>query len=120
MVYHTYLMGSASGVLYLGVTNDLERRVIEHKTKVNVGFSSRYNTVKLVYFEAFGDVREAIAREKQLKGWSREKKKKLIRETNPMWRNLLEDLKAGTVEIKEEKKSSEKKAGGTDPSTSSG
>jgi putative endonuclease len=83
-------MGSASGVLYLGVTNDLERRVIEHKTKVNVGFSSRYNTVKLVYFEAFGDVREAIAREKQIKRWRREKKVRLIEGMNPEWKDLSE------------------------------
>ena len=67
MVYHVYMMASASGVLYIGVTRDLERRVLEHNTKATVGFSSRYNTGKLVYFEAFGQVRNAIAREKQIK-----------------------------------------------------
>ena len=67
VVYHVYMMASASGVLYIGVTRDLERRVLEHNTKATVGFSSRYNTGKLVYFEAFGQVRNAIAREKQIK-----------------------------------------------------
>jgi putative endonuclease len=69
--YSVYIMASASGVLYIGVTNDLERRVFEHKHKRVPGFSARYNIQKLVYFETFGDVRAAIAREKQLKGWLR-------------------------------------------------
>jgi putative endonuclease len=62
------MMASASGVLYVGVTKDLERRVLEHKAKVRIGFSSRYKTSKLVYFEAFGQVKNAIAREKEIKG----------------------------------------------------
>ena len=86
------MMASASGVLYLGVTRDLERRVLEHKTKAKVGFSSRYKTVKLVYFEPFGQVRSAIAREKQLKGWRREKKVALIEGMNPEWKDLSEDF----------------------------
>ena len=68
VVYHVYMMASASGVLYVGVTRDLERRVLEHKKQVRVSFSSRYKTVKLVYFEAFGQVKNAIAREKEIKG----------------------------------------------------
>ena len=64
MVYHVYMMASASGVLYLGMTGYLERRVLEHKKQVRVSFSSRYKTVKLVYFEAFGQVKNAIVREK--------------------------------------------------------
>ena len=81
-------MASASGVLYIGVTNDLDRRVFEHKTKRVPGFSARYNVQKLVYFESFGDVRAAIAREKQLKGWLRSRKVALIESTNPQWKDL--------------------------------
>jgi putative endonuclease len=86
------MMASASGVLYVGVTRDLERRVLEHKTKAKVGFSSRYKTVKLVYFEVFQQVRSAIAREKQVKGWRREKKVALVEERNPEWKDLSEDF----------------------------
>jgi putative endonuclease len=90
MVYHIYMMASASGVLYLGMTNDLERRVVEHKTGMKSRFSSQYKTVKLVYFEAFGDVRGAIARDKQIKRWRREKKVWLIEAMNPEWKDLSE------------------------------
>jgi putative endonuclease len=90
VVYHVYMMASASGVLYVGVTRDLERRVLEHKTKTKSGFSSRYNTGKLVYFEAFGQVKSAIAWEKQIKRWSREKKVRLLESRNPDWRDLSE------------------------------
>jgi putative endonuclease len=86
--YSVYIMASASGVLYIGVTNDLERRVFEHKNKRVPGFSARYNIQKLVYFETFGDVRAAIAREKQLKGWLRSRKVALIESTNPQWKDL--------------------------------
>jgi putative endonuclease len=86
--YSVYIMASASGVLYIGVTNDIERRVFEHKQKRIPGFSARYNVQKLVYFEAFGDVRAAIAREKQLKGWLRSRKVALIESTNPQWKDL--------------------------------
>jgi putative endonuclease len=92
VVYHVYLMASASSVLYLGVTGHLERRVLRHKTKANVGFSSRYKTTKLVYFEPFGRAKSAIAREKQIKKWRREKKLELIEEMNPEWRDLSEDF----------------------------
>jgi putative endonuclease len=86
--YSVYIMASSSGVLYIGVTNDLERRVLEHKNKLVPGFSSRYNTQKLVYFEFFGDVRAAIAREKELKGWLRKRKVALIESANPHWNDL--------------------------------
>jgi putative endonuclease len=92
VVYHTYIMASESGVLYTGVTNFLERRVAEHKLGQVAGFSQQYKTHKLVYFEPFGDVRNAIAREKQLKRWRREKKVVLIERTNPTWRDLSEDF----------------------------
>jgi putative endonuclease len=86
------MMASASGVLYLGMTRDLERRVLEHKKKSRIGFSARYKTSKLVYFEAFGQVKNAIAREKEIKGWRREKKVALIERMNPEWRDLSEDF----------------------------
>jgi putative endonuclease len=86
--YSVYIMASASGVLYIGVTNDLDRRVFEHKNKLVPGFTARYNVRKLVYFEFFADVRAAIAREKELKGWLRKRKVALIESTNPHWNDL--------------------------------
>jgi putative endonuclease len=74
--------------LYTGVTNDLERRVLEHKRKLVPGFTSKYNITRLVYFETFGDIRAAIRREKQIKGWLRVKKLALIVSGNPTWRDL--------------------------------
>ena len=88
MVYHVYIMASESGVLYIGVTNRLESRTTQHKLKLNPGFTSNYNVTKLVYFEPFVDIRYAIAREKQLKRWRREKKVALIERMNPTWRDL--------------------------------
>jgi putative endonuclease len=84
-------MASSSRVLYVGVTSDLNKRVLEHKLKTKVGFTSRYNCVKLVYFEQLSDPGQAIAREKQLKGWSRAKKVALVNEGNPMWLDLSAD-----------------------------
>ena len=92
MVYHLYILASASGVLYTGVTNHLERRVIEHRQKLNSGFAERYEVLRLVYFEAFSDVRDAIAREKQIKRWRREKKLAIIRRMNPRFRDLSEQF----------------------------
>ena len=92
LVYHAYLMSSASGVLYAGMTNNLERRVIEHKSKFTPGFSSDYSTTKLVYFEPFNNVRAAIAQEKQWKTWRRSKKVALIESVNRNWRDLSEDF----------------------------
>jgi putative endonuclease len=86
--YCVYVMAGASGVLYIGVTNHIERRVLEHKQKAIPGFSARYNLTKLPYFEFFGDVRAAIAREKQLKGWVRRRKVALIESVNPKWNDL--------------------------------
>ena len=86
--YYFYIMSSATRVIYIGVTDNLERRVYEHKTKLVKGFSSRYNTHKLVYFEQTSDVIVAIEREKQLKGWDRAKKVALIIRDNPSWSDL--------------------------------
>ncbi len=86
--YYVYIMTNKSRTLYSGVTNDLVRRVGEHKQKLLPGFASRYNITLLVYFEVGGDVREAIAREKQIKGWPRAKKVSLIESVNPGWEDL--------------------------------
>jgi len=86
--YYVYVMTNRSGTLYIGVTNDLVRRVHEHKTKSIEGFTSKYNLTQLVYYEAGADIREAIAREKQLKGWRRSKKLALINSSNPKWIDL--------------------------------
>jgi putative endonuclease len=90
--YHVYIMASASRVLYVGVTGDLVRRVWEHKQKRVPGFTARYSVTELVYFEAFGDIRAAIAREKQIKGWLRARKITLIEALNPHWKDLSADL----------------------------
>jgi len=92
VVYHVYILASASGVLYTGVTNHLERRTMEHKKKLCRGFTKEYDVTRLVYFEPFGDIRDAIGREKQIKRWRREKKLALIRGMNPKFRDLSEDF----------------------------
>ena len=90
--YVYILTNKGNRVLYTGVTNNLVRRVCEHKTKLNEGFTKRYNVNKLVYFELFTDIRAAIAREKQLKAGSRRKKLELIQRLNPNWRDLYQDI----------------------------
>lgn len=89
--YFVYIMASPSGTLYIGVTNDLERRVAQHQQDVIEGFTKKYGCKKLVYFESTEDVNSAIAREKQLKGWIRKKKEGLIRTINPSWNDLSSD-----------------------------
>ncbi len=86
-----YILASRGGTIYIGVTSDLQRRVHEHREGLVPGFTSRYNVTRLVYFEEFPTMLEAIAREKQLKGWRREKKVTLIEAMNPRWRDLSED-----------------------------
>jgi putative endonuclease len=91
--YYVYIMASASRVLYIGVTNNLGRRVREHKQTQIPGFSARYLTKELIYFEPWGDIRSAIAREKQIKGWLRSKKVTLIESLNPHWKDLTDTLR---------------------------
>ena len=86
--FYVYIMASRSRTLYVGVTNDLERRVAEHKRGQLPGFTSRYRVSRLVYFEATENVESAIAREKEIKGWRREKKVALIESSNPTWEDL--------------------------------
>ena len=81
-----------NNVLYLGVTNDIVRRVAEHKAKINKGFTYKYNCDKLVYYEMFNSMEDAIAREKQLKNWKREWKNKLVIDFNSKWNDLSEQI----------------------------
>lgn len=91
--YYIYIITNKNNnVLYTGVTNNLIRRIYEHKGKIIKGFSSKYNLNKLVYFENTNDVREAIKREKQIKGGSRKKKLDLINNMNPEWKDLCNKL----------------------------
>ena len=86
--YFVYIVASRSHVLYVGVTNNLRRRVRQHQLGTFEGFSARYACNRLVWFQQFQYVNKAIAREKQIKGWRREKKLALIAETNPTWLDL--------------------------------
>lgn len=87
---YVYIATNQSRTLYIGVTNDLERRMWEHREKLGSTFAARYNVTRLVYFERFADIRDAIAREKQLKRWRRGKKIGLIEQENPKWKDLSE------------------------------
>ena len=89
--YFVYILSNKSGNLYTGVTNDLERRVYQHKNKLFEGFTKRYNINMLVFFESTNDVTIAIAREKQIKGMLRSKKIELIKTMNPELKDLSED-----------------------------
>ena len=86
--YYTYIMGSISRVLYVGMTSDLIARVAEHKSGRIAGFTSAYRVTRLLYFEEFANPLEAINRESQIKGWRREKKCDLIETRNPKWEDL--------------------------------
>jgi putative endonuclease len=88
--YWVYIVGSRTGTLYIGMTNNIYRRVLEHKSGEFEGFASKYHCTRLIYYESFDDVRNAIDREKQLKGWRREKKIALIESLNPRWEDLAE------------------------------
>jgi len=100
--YYVYIMTNKSRTLYAGVTNDLERRVYEHKQKLVPGFTAKYNIDRLVYYEATQDVNVAISREKQIKGWLRAKKIALIESMNPKWADLsldwLSESESGAAE----------------------
>ena len=93
MTGYVYMLASQKrGTLYIGVTNDLGRRIVEHKASQMSGFTSRYGVTRLVWYEEHFDMRDAIQREKSLKRWSRQWKIDLIEAGNPNWRDLTEDL----------------------------
>jgi len=90
--YWIYILANTpSGTIYVGFTNSLRRRIWEHKTGAAPGFTKQYGLKSLIYFEEFRDVRMAIQREKEIKGWTRSRKIALFREINPMWRDLATD-----------------------------
>lgn len=87
--YYVYILTNYSNnVLYTGVTNNLERRIYEHKNKLIDGFTKKYNLNKLVYFDEFSDINDAISAEKKVKGWLRIKKINLVKSRNPEWKDL--------------------------------
>ena len=90
--YWIYILASRSRNLYAGVTNDLQRRMTEHRQGLVPGFTSRYKIFRMVHCEPFADIRDAIAREKEIKGWRREKKIWLIERDNPTWQDLAESF----------------------------
>ncbi|MDX9917641.1 MAG: GIY-YIG nuclease family protein [Gudongella sp.] len=92
-MYFVYIMSNWNNkVIYTGVTNDLGRRVYEHKNKLVEGFTEKYNVNKLVYYDLIEDIIVAISREKEIKGWKREKKDELINSFNPKWKDMSKDI----------------------------
>jgi putative endonuclease len=87
-----YILASKSGVLYTGVTNSLDKRILQHRFKVVEGFTKTYNVMRLMHYERHADIRAAIAREKQIKGWTRKKKIALIESSNATWKDLAEGI----------------------------
>jgi len=91
--YYVYILASRrNGTLYIGVTNNLYKRVYEHKNDLVGGFTRRYRVHNLVYYEVYSDIRDAIAREKRMKKWKRQWKIELIEKSNPQWRDLYSDV----------------------------
>ena len=90
--YYLYIVASDSGTLYVGITNDLGRRIWEHKNEVVEGFTKKYGCKKLVYYEYGQDIKDVIVREKQLEGWNRKKKEDLIKTINPGWFDLSKEM----------------------------
>jgi putative endonuclease len=90
--YYVYIVASLSRTIYVGITNELAKRVYQHKHKLLGGFTARYNVDRLVYFEHTTNANAAIARESEMKKWSRAKKVALIEATNPEWRDLAEEM----------------------------
>ncbi|MBC8588555.1 GIY-YIG nuclease family protein [Paratissierella segnis] len=92
-MYYVYILtNKTNNVLYTGVTHNLVKRVYEHKNKITKGFTSKYNVNKLVYYEAIDEIIVAIEREKEIKGWIRERKIELVRSKNPKWNDLYDEI----------------------------
>jgi putative endonuclease len=96
--YYVYFLASRpGGALYVGVTSNLIRRVYEHKTGIVKGHTKRFNITRLVYFESYGDIRDALQREHNIKHWPRAWKTNLILESNPSWRDMYEEIAGSTT-----------------------
>lgn len=91
-ICHVYILTNKSRMLYVGATSNLVKRLVQHRDKHFPGFTAKFNLNRLVYYEEFRDIRPAIARERQIKGWLRSKKIALIKSMNPSWRDLAEDF----------------------------
>jgi putative endonuclease len=109
--YVYFMANRYNTVLYIGVTKNLCRRVAEHKSKVNKGFTKKYNCDKLVYFEEYRLVSDAIAREKQLKNWKREWKDKLVLDVNTDWKDISEEIRVDEALLEEVKRNYEEIVG---------
>lgn len=93
MKYYIYILtNKTDSVMYIGVTNDLRRRINEHREEMIEGFTKKYHVHKLVYYEVFENIEKAIQREKQLKRWNREKKNQLVESLNPAYKDLVEEF----------------------------
>jgi putative endonuclease len=90
-IYYVYILGCSHGTFYIGVTNDVIRRVTEHRQGIGSAFTNKYSVHRLLYVEEYEDVQDALAREKQLKGWSRTKKTELISRSNPRFSDLFDE-----------------------------
>ena len=93
--YYVYILANRTKTIYTGATNDLQRRIFEHKHLMTKGFAYKYKLTKLVYYEVGRDIKVAISREKQIKGWLRKKKVALIESVNPEWKDLSEEWSSG-------------------------
>ena len=93
--YYVYILANRTKTIYTGVTNNLQRRIFEHKHLMTKSFAYKYKLTKLVYYEVGRDIKVAISREKQIKGWLRKKKVALIESVNPEWKNLSEEWSSG-------------------------
>ncbi len=93
--YYVYILANRTKTIYTGVTNNLQRRIFEHKHLMTKGFAYKYKLTKLVYYEVGRDIKVAISREKQIKGWLRKKKIALIESINPEWKDLSEEWSSG-------------------------
>ena len=92
-IFYVYILTNWNNkVMYVGITNDLERRIYEHKEKLVKGFTNKYNVNKLGYYEQTPDISAELNREKEIKKWRREKKNRLVVNANPLWRDLSEDI----------------------------
>lgn len=91
-VYYVYIMASESGTLYVGMTNNLKRRVCEHRNWLVDWFTKKYGCHKLIYYESWNEIEYVILREKQIKNWNRKKKEKLIKLFNPIWKDLYDEI----------------------------